>query len=424
MQLISFQNKILKNTLSLVILASLVIPITLSVSAQSRLQLQTATEQEALDVKSNVMTWGKKSNSNLVSNPAFNTNTPKQGFSLSSSPREYQQPNFKLQNVGRLEMVPTSGQELQLLKSQKPTLENVPSISQIITNSNSVTQTVTSNNGTDNDGFNPGLAVNNQTLYSLPDNFGSADKIRQFLKDKKSFLANYQVDLNFESDDDVLDRNPTLRSQIGQKVDFAEMVWRLARTELGNNCTRSGICVNNSQKPINPAFILGMIQRESGLIYGPNARLNPNSEEAKFLLDRTTGFLCNETGDKSKSCWDQNPDWKYYKGLFRQTFYMIRNLNLNAKRCENDGVNVYGKTYKVGATVTHTNRTFVLENGMTCALYIYTPHTFAQRSLFKTMNYIDANIGSYGSSSVAQPLNNDISTNINSNNRFKLVPAN
>lgn len=420
MQLISFHNKILKNSLSLIILTSLVLPITLSVSAQPRLQLQNATEQEALDVRSNVMTWGNRANSNFSSNPAFSTNTPKQNSNPNQPRKESVKPNFQLQNTNRFEMIPTSNQELESMTPNKPTSKNLSNNnnSQSVNNSNNSTP----NNSTNTDIFNAGLAVNNQSLYSLPDSFDSAAKIRQFLRDKNSFLANYKVNISFESDDDIFDRNPNLRSQVGQSVDFAEMVWRLARTQLGNNCTKSGTCINNSQKPINPAFILAMIQRESGLIYGPNARLNPNSTEAKFLLDRTTGFLCTETTDKSKSCWDQNPDWKYYKGLFRQTFYMVRNLSLNTNHCQNDGVNMYGKTYKVGATVTHTNQTFILENGVTCALYIYTPHTFAQKSLFKIMNYLDANTGSY---KTQNPNNNSTNTtNSTNNSRFKLVPAN
>jgi hypothetical protein len=260
-------------------------------------------------------------------------------------------------------------------------------------------------NVVESDGFNPGLAVNNSTLYNVPARFNSAARIREFLASQGSFLANYKVETSFENDDDMLAKNPDLRRFQGQKMDFSEFVWQLSTSNLGNHCSiyNPNICVNASEKPINPAFILGMIQRESGLVYGSKAKSDPNSDSTKFLIDRATGYLCTETSDKTKSCWDENPDWKYYKGLFRQTFYMNRNLLLNAKRCEIEGVNVYGRQYKVGNAVVVDGREIKLENPITCALYIYTPHAFAQKSLYNVMNYLGANSGSYQPSTTPAP---------------------
>lgn len=260
-------------------------------------------------------------------------------------------------------------------------------------------------NSQDSDGFNAGLAVNNSTLNTVPDKFNSAAKIRQFLSSQGSFLANYLVETSFEPDDDMLAKNPELNKFQGQKMDFSEFIWQLSTSSLGNHCStiNANVCVNSTEKPINPGFILGMIQRESGLVYGSNAKSNPNSDNTKFLIERATGYLCAETSDKTRSCWDENPDWKYYKGLFRQTFYMTRNLLLNSKRCDLEGVNVYGRKYKVGNSVVIDGREIVLENSITCALYIYTPHAFAQKSLYKVLNNFGTNIGSYAPTKTPTP---------------------
>jgi hypothetical protein len=387
-------NKYVKHTLKnffLVAILILLVSLNLQTSAQN-FKMSMATEQETLDLKAREIIWGKAKPS-MSNSPLFNLNT-----SLNMTYSRRVQPPQQSQNF-----VMTQDQVEQKQSSDNKVQQTV------ITN----TTDNTSIGNNFEDGFNFGLAVNNESLYSLPNKFNSASKIREFLKKNNSFLANYNLETSFESDDDVLNRNPNLSKLTGQKIDFAELVWQLSRSDLGSNCTLSRtICVDMTKNPINPGFVLAMIQRESGLIYGSNARLKPNSEEAMFLLDRATGFLCNESSDKSKSCWDQNPNWKYYKGLFRQSFYMVRSLTLNAKKCENNGVNIYGRTYKTGSTVTHSNKTFTLENAMTCALYIYTPNIGGQKSLYKTMNYLEANTGNYNTSlSQAPQARNNSSSN-------------
>ena len=342
------------------------------------LEMSVATRNEINQFKAIPMYFGQ-TNSNLNN---LSTNNKVRGIlGFEQNPQQKPKSNLDLKPV-LFEMIPTNSNELPKFKAEK--------LKSTISSSSTNTNTL------DSSGFNAGLAVNDQSLYSLPEQFNSPAKIRSYLSSKGSFLANYQVNISFEDDDEILNKNPNLKNYLGQKIDFAQLVWNLSRTGLGDNCTSTGICSKTSQQPINPGFVMAMIQRESGLIYGANANMNPNSEDTQFLVDRATGFTCVETTDKTKSCWDQNPNWKYYKGLFRQTFYMVRNLQLNTKRCEGSGINMYGKTYKVGEIVNHSNKTFELQNGLTCALYIYTPHTFAQKSLYKTMNYLGANSGSYG----------------------------
>ena len=343
----------------------------------SAFEMSVATRNEINQIRAIPMYFGQ-TNSNLNN---LSTNNRSRGI-LEFEQNPQTKPRLKLDlKPAFFEMIPVNQSELPKIKTNIQDKQS---------------STISSNSDTvDSSGFNAGLAVNDQTLYSLPEQFNSPTKIRSYLSSKGSFLANYQVNISFEDDDEILSKNPNLKGYLGQKIDFAQLIWNLSRTGLGDNCTSGGICSKTSQKPINPAFVLAMIQRESGLIYGANANMDPNSEDTQFLIDRATGFTCTETTDKTKSCWDQNPNWKYYKGLFRQTFYMVRNLQLNTKRCEGNGINMYGKTYKVGEIVNHSNKTFELQNGLTCALYIYTPHTFAQKSLYKTMNYLGANSGSY-----------------------------
>ena len=237
------------------------------------------------------------------------------------------------------------------------------------------------------------FSIPDNQLYSLPAKFNSADKINNYLVSQGSVLANYQMDFGFENGDDILttgkrdnyDPAITMAPYLGKKMRFADFVWKLSQTNVGNVCSiyNSSVCFN---KQINPAFILGMIQRESGLIYGTNAQ---RKDDTDFLIDRATGYFCFETSNKSEGCWDENPSWKFYKGLFRQTYFMYRNLALNSTRCDGAGINMSGNAYHSGNTILVDGNNIKLDNGMNCALYIYTPHAFAQKNLQKVFNYIN-----------------------------------
>jgi hypothetical protein len=257
-------------------------------------------------------------------------------------------------------------------------------------NSNIVQQNSNQQNNTvGGDSF----SIPESSIYSLPNKFNSADKINNYLASQGSVLANYEMDFSFEGDDDILttgrrdnyDPAVTMQPYLGKKMRFADFVWKLSQTNIGNVCSvyNSSVCFN---KQMNPAFILGMIQRESGLIYGQNAKRTGDTD---FLIDRATGYFCYETSDKSKGCWDENPSWKYYKGLFRQTYFMYRNLALNSSRCDNAGINMSGNYYKSGNVITVDGNPIKLDNSINCALYIYTPHAFAQKSLQTVYNYIN-----------------------------------
>jgi hypothetical protein len=237
---------------------------------------------------------------------------------------------------------------------------------------------------TDPSGFNQNEIISDKEIYSLAAKFDSADKIRTYLKNQGSFLADYKVEIGFEADDDLWN-TASVKKNIGEfagkKIDFAEFIWKMSQTEMGNSCSfvNKNVCIDQKAQPINPALLLALIQRESGLIRGKNAKLDPNSSTAKFLIDRSMSYLCSDSDDDAQSCYDQNPDWKYFKGMFRQVYYGMRLLLINSRRCE---LGTY-KNYRVGNTVDLDGESIKLENGFTCSSYIYTPHILSQKALYK-----------------------------------------
>lgn len=244
-------------------------------------------------------------------------------------------------------------------------------------------------NKTDSSDFNMGNIIDDYNIYNLPDKFNSPDKIKTYLKSQGSFLADYKVEIGFEDDDDLWN-TPSIKQNIGNlagtKIDFSELIWKITQTEMSNSCSfiNKNTCIDQRQRPINPAVVLALIQRESGLIRGRNAKANPNSDNIKFLLERSTGYLCTDSENKNQSCYDQNPDWKYFKGMFRQVYYGTRLLLINAKRCE---LGIY-KNYYIGNTINLDGENIKLENGFTCASYIYTPHILSQKTLYKVYKEI------------------------------------
>lgn len=266
--------------------------------------------------------------------------------------------------------------------------------------------------------FDREMVLTDQDLYSLPLAFSSAEKIQSYLQSQNSILAQISVDVGFidngpydslNTDDLILNISnsqqlETLkpRSQVqsqygGKKLRPADIIWKVARENFGNSCSLSysnqnligvntNTCIDNSVKPINPAFILSMIQKESNLVYGSCARpdadwpssgcgySNNNSiQKLNFRLDRAMGYWCfeiNNSSQKSSSCYDENPIWKYQKGFFQQVYKGVRMLRLRSEICNQQGFN----GYKTGSTVIIDNQPILLKNGITCALYIYTPH--------------------------------------------------
>jgi hypothetical protein len=256
-------------------------------------------------------------------------------------------------------------------------------------------------------------------LYSLPRDFASPQDIQKFLESKNSLLATYKVNIglytggeckvvygqtvcydqdrvsqavSFPGVSQNLQPQTILQNFNGTQMGAADFIWNISRTNMVNGCSldfQNSLCFENNLKPINPAFVLSLIQKESRLIYGACARSDADTNPActyssptsrqkiQFRLDRATGYYCFETQDKTKSCWDENPKWLAHKGFFRQVYHAIRSIRLRELACEKGGIYSFKNTagdFKVGNTVRINGEQVYLSNGITCALYVYTPH--------------------------------------------------
>jgi hypothetical protein len=271
--------------------------------------------------------------------------------------------------------------------------------------------------------FDSGLTMTDQDLYSLPLAYSSADRIQAFLEANSSYLANLQVPIGFEdfgpnntqnTDDLIVDSvfnsvpekfRPRLNIQNqygGTSMRVSDLIWKLTREKFGNSClinysnspyrATTDICIDNEASPINPGLLLTLIQKESGFIYGSCSHSDAQNasycQSNQFRLDRIVGYACFENPDPAKTCFDQNPNWKYSKGVFRQLFKAVRLLRIRENSCKLGGQYAFvggGNVYQVGNNITIDNQLVTLKNGITCAMYIYTPHISAQQLTYNLL---------------------------------------
>lgn len=258
-----------------------------------------------------------------------------------------------------------------------------------------------------------GLVLTDSDFFSLPLRFSSASKIQSYLESQGSLLANISISVNLESDSDILNSAAFngIDSKYQTKLNLipyssrsykvSEVIWLLSRTNLASSCSLryvngqpraiKEVCYDNAQKPYNPGFLLTLIQKESGLVYGQNAKLDPNSDRAKNLLDRIVGYYCFDA-PQAQSCYDQNPNWKYYKGIFRQLFFASRLIRIRELTCNlgppyafvnSNGTFRVGNNVRVGDYDSNNNfylKEINLKNGISCSMYIYTPYVASQRT--------------------------------------------
>jgi len=256
------------------------------------------------------------------------------------------------------------------------------------------------------------IIVQNE-LTLMPRNLSSAQRIQTYLELQGSVLATLQIPILFEPDDITMSPSsfPNLPSFLqprfalqpyyGGTMRVSDFVWQLSRGDMGNGCSfgNNNICINNRNEALNPAFILAKIQKEQGLVRGACAQVGAScyGQTMESRLDRAAGYLCNG-GAAERSCYDSNPNWKYFKGFFRQTYYAIRLLRLYSQFCDNGGFRVGGRLHRTGDSYIYsaypndpTETTITYRNGMTCALYIYTPYVYAQQLFFNVLNAIGFN---------------------------------
>ncbi len=274
--------------------------------------------------------------------------------------------------------------------------------------------------------YNPGMVLTDQDFYSLPLRFSSAEKIQKYLEANNSILATYRVVIGLQPDDVLIQTStfsylPTYLQPkftagpiTGQTISAAEFIWKLTREDMGNGCHMGyeGLCINNRILPMNPAFILAFLDKENSLVTGPCAMPDADINSAcpygkpgtfnsintlQYRLDRAVGYMCRDIPKATstnfaereaaiaRSCYDkddlytgspENPDWKYFKGFYKQLYYAVRLLRLRSEQCKVGGTYAFigaGGQFQVGNTVTIQGQSIKLENGITCAMYIYTP---------------------------------------------------
>lgn len=284
--------------------------------------------------------------------------------------------------------------------------------------------------------FSPNEVLRDRDFYYLPTRFDSANKIQAFLESQGSVLANYEVNITFHEDENpticdendlynqdsyyikykkplsekvaTCNNNPndsdsiispswtpsqpqrlrpfyTTQSYYGTNMRVSDFVWELARGSLNNGCNEGGLCVDNLVSPISPAFVLAIIQKESGLVMGACSRIDADTNPGchfygtiktlQHRLDRATGFMCHESLDPTKQCGDANPEWKYFKGFFRQVYYSARYFRITVQRCDR-GLPPPGfpQSSITGGSLYIDGQVVNPKNGITCAMYIYTPH--------------------------------------------------
>ena len=174
------------------------------------------------------------------------------------------------------------------------------------------------------EGFNPNYIISDHEI--LDHNSMSLDNIREFLRNKNSFLSTYSA------------QNPD-----GKTMTAAEIIYDRAITN-----------------KVNPKFILVLLQKEQSLV--------EESSPRQSQLDWAAGYGCPD----SAAC---NTRWK---GFWKQ----VNSASLQF-RDYMDNPRLY--TYKAGYTYTFTNpySTTIKEpvvvtpvNQATAALYNYTPHVY------------------------------------------------
>ncbi len=238
--------------------------------------------------------------------------------------------------------------------------------------------------------------ITDEDFYNLPSfwSVGQTDQeaiaqIQAILEYDDSILATEIIDVSFKedwNDDEVFyAQKPGLipYAHTTTQMGTAELIWKLSRTDMGMGCGIIGgryqdICLEDN---INPLFLLALIQKESGLIYGrcanrERSEIN-NCQDIDFRMDRATGYYCFETSDHGKSCYDENPMWAYYKGFFRQVYFASNMFRFRERACNIGGpytTYLSGGAFATGETVIIDGQAITLNNGWTCANYIYTPH--------------------------------------------------
>ena len=196
--------------------------------------------------------------------------------------------------------------------------------------------------------FDPNYIISDSEILDFASM--SLNSIKEFLRDKDSFLYDYTC----------MNADGVIKPAAEIIYDAAVNNYDCSNVNLSDNPTEAEKKLKCIPVTINPKFLLTLLQKEQSLI--------ENSSPRQSQLDWATGYGCPD-GD---SC---NPRWK---GFGKQ-------VNSAALQFFDYMVNPHHYTYKTGQTYTFTNpysttkeetTTVTPANQATAALYNYTPHVY------------------------------------------------
>jgi len=213
-------------------------------------------------------------------------------------------------------------------------------------------------------------------LYTLPSVFVGKSRVesiallQQILSQDNAILATTPILMQIQ-DADYITRHPEVQPYMGRSVSAAEVIWDISQENLGKG-TWKNTAIRES---INPLFLLSIVQKESGTVYGKCARETCFGQSVGYRINRATGYACFDGADDCQS---------EFIGFFSQTYFTARWYRAYTKYC-GDGFTGYGQQFKTGSTITLEGTALTLGSNITCATYYYTPHVSPQRNFYNTL---------------------------------------
>ena len=231
--------------------------------------------------------------------------------------------------------------------------------------------------------FEKGTIVEDSDFTNLTSQFSNRSRansialIENYLVSEKSALAGRTINIDMPTDwgspdGQWMTDRPYLQKYVGKSVSAAEMIWMISREDLGSGKYN----IVNLFSDVSPLYVLALIQKESGLIYGKCANVSCYDQSVDYRLNRLTGYGCTD------SLPDCNP---LFLSPFLQLYLAIRDKKAYSDGCKvgfdtwNSGYLKSFNSYKVGNTITVDGQRIVLKTAIACASYIYTPHDIYDR---------------------------------------------
>jgi hypothetical protein len=240
--------------------------------------------------------------------------------------------------------------------------------------------------------FDPQIIFNDSDFYNLPDIFvgktrdqsisilqgimaaegsvlSTSSTIIRFYDPAETVPFNEDIDPNAHAEyasaadradwDGFMPSRTTVAKYLGRTVSIAEFIWMLSQEDLADG-NWGGLAINER---INPLYVLSVVQKESGLVYGNCSKATCYNQSTTYRILRATGYYC----------FDGQPCNAGFLGFFKQVFFSVRWHKAFVKKC-NTGFTESGLFYKKGSIIPVDGQNILLTENITCANYFYTPH--------------------------------------------------